>query len=159
MRYEVDLHKAELGGLLHDCARQFEYEEIYRKCLHYGIEITREEADNKVLLHAKFGSFLANKNYGIDDEEILTAIQFHTTGRPAMSDLEKIVYLADYIEPGRDRAPNLKQIRKMAFIDLDEAIYMTMRDTLDYLKHVDDKSETLKAYEYYKKLHDEKMSK
>lgn len=128
MRYGEDLEKAQLGGLLHDCAREFEHEEIYKRCLKEGISITKEEENNKVLLHAKYGSFLAEKKYGITDEEILSAIRFHTTGKPEMTLLEKIVYLADYIEPDRDKAPNLFKIRKMAFIDIDEAIYETLHD-------------------------------
>lgn len=160
MRYGEDLEKAQLGGLLHDCAREFEHEEIYKRCLKEGISITKEEENNKVLLHAKYGSFLAEKKYGITDEEILSAIRFHTTGKPEMTLLEKIVYLADYIEPDRDKAPNLFKIRKMAFIDIDEAIYETLHDVLDYLDgNVDSKSESLKAYQYYKKIHDEKETK
>lgn len=157
MRYGESLEKAQLGGLLHDCAREFEHEEIYKKCLKEGISITAEEEHNKVLLHAKYGSFLAEKKYGIKDKEILSAIRFHTTGKPNMTLLEKIVYLADYIEPDRDQAPNLFEIRKMAFIDIDEAIYRTLHDVLDYLdKNIDSESESLKAYQYYKKIHDEK---
>ena len=157
MRYGESLEKAQLGGLLHDCAREFEHEEIYKKCLKEGISITKEEECNKVLLHAKYGSFLAEKKYGIKDKEILSAIRFHTTGKPDMTLLEKIVYLADYIEPDRDQAPNLFEIRKMAFIDIDEAIYMTLRDVLDYLDgNGDSESESLNADKFDKKIHGEK---
>jgi predicted HD superfamily hydrolase involved in NAD metabolism len=160
MRYGVSLEKAELGGLLHDCAREFDHNEIYRRCYAHGIPITKEEEKNKVLLHAKYGSYRAEKKYGIDDKEVLSSICYHTTGKPAMSMLEKIVYLADYIEPGREKAPNLTQVREMAFIDIDEAIYMTLQDVLKYLaKNVDSESASVAAYQYYKKLHDEKETK
>lgn len=63
------------------------------------------------MLHAKVGAMLAKVKYDIDDEEVLGAIRWHTTGKPNMNLLEKIVYVADYIEPRRDKAPNLKEIR------------------------------------------------
>ena len=95
----------------------------------------------------------------VKDEEILTAITYHTTGRPGMSLLEKIVYISDYIEPMRDKAPNLAKVRKIAFEDLDECMYEILKDTLEYLeenpKEID--STTRDAYVYYKELHDRKM--
>ena len=95
----------------------------------------------------------------VKDEEILTAITYHTTGRPGMSLLEKIVYISDYIEPMRDKAPNLPKVRKIAFEDLDECMYEILKDTLEYLeenpKEID--STTRDAYVYYKDLHDRKM--
>ena len=95
----------------------------------------------------------------VKDEEILTAITYHTTGRPGMSLLEKIVYISDYIEPMRDKAPNLPKVRKIAFEDLDECMYEILKDTLEYLeenpKEID--STTRDAYVYYKELHDRKM--
>ena len=95
----------------------------------------------------------------VKDEEILTAITYHTTGRPGMSLLEKIVYISDYIEPMRDKAPNLAKVRKIAFEDLDECMYEILKDTLEYLeenpKEID--STTRDAYVYYKDLHDRKM--
>ena len=103
------------------------------------------------MLHAKLGAFLARKKYDIEDEEILNAIRWHTTGRPEMTLLDKIVYIADYIEPKRDKAPHLPMIRQKAFVDLDEALVMILRDTLGYLgdspEHVD--SMTKKTYDYY----------
>ena len=64
-------------------------------------------------MHAKLGAFLAEKEYGVSDKEILEAITFHTTGRPNMTMLDKIIYIADYIEPNRKEAPNLDRIRKL----------------------------------------------
>ena len=111
------------------------------------------------LLHAKLGAYVASSKYDIKDEEILTAITYHTTGRPGMSLLEKIVYISDYIEPMRDKAPNLPKVRKIAFEDLDECMYEILKDTLEYLeenpKEID--STTRDAYVYYKDLHDRKM--
>lgn len=86
------------------------------------------------------------------DRDILNAIRSHTTGRPGMSPLEKIVFVADYMEPGRKQAPRLEQIRKMAFADLDRAVLMILEDTLNYLKSGDSVIDqtTQETYCYYK---------
>ena len=109
--------------------------------------------------------------YGVDlDQAALAGLlhdcakclddRYHTTGRPGMTLLEKIVFTADYIEPNRKLLEHLPSIRQMAFIDLDEAVYMILRDTVDYLGESDPDKEneiehhTLEAYEYYRKLHE-----
>ena len=116
------------------------------------LEITELERNNPFMLHAKVGAMLAKVKYDIDDEEVLGAIRWHTTGKPNMNLLEKIVYVADYIEPRRDKAPNLKEIRKLAFMDMDLALLKILEDTLGYLgdspEEVD--SMTRETYEYYK---------
>ena len=123
------------------------------------IPVSDFEKEHPFLLHAKLGAYVASSKYDIKDEEILTAITYHTTGRPGMSLLEKIVYISDYIEPMRDKAPNLPKVRKIAFEDLDECMYEILKDTLEYLeenpKEID--STTRDAYVYYKDLHDRKM--
>lgn len=101
---------------------------------------------------------MAMDKFGINDKDIINAILYHTTGRPAMSTLEKIIYIADYIEPRRIKAPNLTEIRRMAFVDLDCTMLMILGDTLEYLKkrHKDRKDimdeMTVKTYDYYKQL-------
>ena len=87
------------------------------------IEISDAEYKNPGLLHAKLGAFFAREKYGIENEEILRSIESHTTGRPNMSLLDKIIYIADYIEPGRDVAPNLPEVRALAFVDIDACLY------------------------------------
>jgi predicted HD superfamily hydrolase involved in NAD metabolism len=134
MRYEYDLESAEAAGLLHDCAKCISSEEKLRLCEKYGIEISGYEKKNVSLLHAKLGAQLAERFYGIEDRSILNAIRYHTTGRPNMSLLEKIVFVADYIEPMRDKAPNLSLLRKQAFLNLDETVGMILEDTVAYLK-------------------------
>ncbi len=152
MRYEYDLQKAQLAGLLHDCAKCIPNGKKLKLCEKHHIQITDVERRNPFLLHAKLGAFLAMHDYGVSDEEILSAILNHTTGKPDMSLLDKIVYVADYIEPRRNKAPNLKEVRRLAFIDLDEALFKILSDTLEYLDggsgEIDEM--TLKAYEYYK---------
>lgn len=86
------------------------------------------------MLHAKLGAYFARKIYGVEDKEILHAIQVHTTGEPGMNTLDKIIYIADYIEPNRNKAPNLEEVRKLAFVDLDKAMLKILSDTLNYLR-------------------------
>ena len=137
MRYGCDMNKALTAGLLHDCAKCIPNDGKLRLCKKYGIEITPAEKKAPFLLHAKLGSYLAREEYGVEDPEILSAIACHTTGKPNMSMLDKIVFIADYIEPGRDRAPGLPRIRALAFRDLDQALICILEDTLDYLKSTD----------------------
>ncbi len=151
-RYGVDMHKAETAGILHDCAKYVDVEKMESLCVKNGLPVTEMERGSAALLHSKAGSILARTKYGIEDEEILNAIRYHTTGRPAMTLLEKIIFISDYIEPGRDQAPHLEEIRKAAFSDLDRALCMILRDTLSFLngsgKAID--SMTQKTYDYYR---------
>lgn len=134
MRYEYDLHKAELAGLLHDCAKRFDNETMLLKCQKREIPLTDGELRDPSLLHAKLGAWYAREKYGIDDQEILTAIECHTTGKKDMTLLDKILYVADYIEPGRYKAAELPEMRKLAFIDLDLACFSIMESILKYLE-------------------------
>lgn len=153
MKYEVSIKDAELAGLLHDCAKCLSHEDKIKICEKNGIKMTELEKRNPFLLHTKVGCFLAKNEYGIHDENILNAILNHTTGRPDMTLLEKIVFVADYIEPGRDKAPNLTQIRKIAFEDIDKALVWILKDTLEYLKAVGGEIDpmTRNTYDYYRK--------
>lgn len=151
MCYGLDMKRAYLAGLVHDCAKCISDEEQIKHCEENNIEITPIEYESAYLLHAKLGAFWAKTIYGITDEEILSAIRCHTTGKPDMSDLELILFIADYIEPGRDKALHLHEIRMEAFKDLKSCAYMILKDTLDYLRKkgnpIDDMTE--KTYQYY----------
>lgn len=154
MCYGVDIQKAKLAGLLHDCAKMehLNGEDMVALCKKYKIEISEIEEKNPYLLHSKLGAYLCRKKYDISDKEVISAIRFHTTGRPDMTRLEKIVFVADYIEPQRDVAPNLEMIRKTAFSDIDRAVFMITRDTLSYLESKENRiiDETTRlTYEYY----------
>lgn len=153
MRYGEDLEKAQTAGLLHDCAKCLGNDKLLSVCEKNQIPITDIERRNPYLLHAKVGCFLAKKEYKIEDSDILNAILYHTTGRPRMTLLEKIIFTADYIEPGRKQAPNLTQIRQMAFTDLDSAVRKILSDTLDYLKSGEGEMDpmTEETYQYYSK--------
>ena len=90
----------------------------------------------------------------------MNAIASHTTGCPHMSLLDKIIYIADYIEPRRNKAPNLLEIRKLAYQDLDETMYQILKGTLTYLKKKGSKTDqvTVEAFEYYAWLHKERKT-
>ncbi|MCI8798232.1 putative nicotinate-nucleotide adenylyltransferase [Acetatifactor muris] len=134
MRYGGNVCDAQAAGLLHDCAKCLSDKKRLKICEKHHIPISKVERKNPFLLHAKAGAYLARKKYGVKNQDILNAIQNHTTGRKEMSLLEKIVFVADYIEPGRKHAPNLAEIRKMAFLDLDGALLKILEDTLSYLE-------------------------
>lgn len=150
----ADPEKARIAGLLHDCAKWCTNEEKIRLCDSYGIQLTEAERSNPELSHAKLGAYLAQKDYGLDDAELLSAIRYHTTGRPGMTLLEKIIFIADYIEPNRNLAPNLSEIRRLAFSDPDRCICRIMEDTLAYLKEKNYSIDqtTQDAYDYYIEL-------
>ena len=154
MAHGENVCKAFLAGLLHDNAKCIDGDKKIHLCEKYHLPISAVERKNPELLHAKLGSCLARLDYGIEDPDILNAIASHTTGRPDMSMLEKIIFVADYIEPHRKSIPNLEQVRKNAFSDLDKAVLAELEGTLC---HVRDKAAatdpiTQETFEYYKEI-------
>ena len=152
MRYQENIRSALIAGLLHDCAKCIPTNKKFKMCSKYHLEVSETERSNPSLLHAKLGAYLAEKKYHVRDEAILSAITFHTTGKPAMSLLEKIVYVADYIEPGRRELPNMAEIRRLAFENIDECIYQILQDSLNYLntRNITVDPMTEKTCQYYK---------
>lgn len=151
MRYGIDVERAYIAGLLHDCAKCVDDEIKVRECIDNNIEMTDIERKNPYLLHSKLGAFYAKTIYGIEDEEICSAIKYHTTGKCDMTSLEKIVFLADYIEPYRNKANDLDNIRRLAFVDIDRAVYEVLKSTLDYLKKNNKKIDIAseKTFDFY----------
>ncbi len=153
-RYGVDEEKARTAALLHDVAKPLTLPEMIRVIEDGGETVSDEEKESEGVLHAKAGAVIARTDFGITDTEILDAIRYHTTGRPAMTELEKIIFIADFIEPGRNKAPNLDKIRKEANIDLNRTVCMIARDTLVYLRekgvHIDQR--TVETYEFYHRI-------
>lgn len=137
MRFGGDIEAARVAGLLHDCAKCLSDEKKLSICRKNHLSVTEVEKKNPFLLHAKVGACLARKKYGVENPDILNAIRNHTTGRKGMSLLEKIIFVADYIEPGRKHAPRLAEIRRLAFTDLDQVLVEILRDTLRYLESSD----------------------
>ena len=156
MRYGENLEKAQIAGILHDCAKCIPDNKKLKICEKNHIEITEAEKCSPFLLHAKVGAYIAKEKYDIEDAEILDAIACHTTGKPAMTLLDKIIYISDYIEPMRSKASNLEEVRKMAFVDLDETLFKILSDTLVYLEKSSKKMDpmTMQTYEYYREQRD-----
>ena len=154
MCYDIDPIMAETAGLLHDCAKCLSDDKKISVCRKNNMEINSVESRNPYLLHAKAGYCIAKSKFNIDDQDILNAILNHTTGRPGMSRLEKIIYIADYIEPSRKQAPNLPDVRKLAFRDLDQALLKILSDILRYLESGDGEIDPLtkETYDYYADL-------
>ena len=151
-RFGVNPNKAYMAGILHDCAKYLSEQELLDLCRRKQIPITETEREAPYLLHAKAGAYFAEHRYHITDEEILSAIRWHTTGKPDMSRLEQIIFCADYIEPGRTRQPDLEFLRKLSGKDLECLTYHILKDTVCYLKENSSKTidaHTLDAYTYY----------
>lgn len=152
MAHGYSIEDAMLAGLLHDCAKCIPNAEKIKLCRENDLLITAVEYESPQLLHAKLGAYLAETLYEVNNPEILHAIKVHTTGEPAMSSLDKIIYIADYIEPGRDKAPNLDYVRKLAFGDLDACMAQILQDMLPYLTSRNGSIDpmTKMTYDYYK---------
>lgn len=130
-KYGVDSKKAELAAIFHDYAKFRDKEEM--KQIIQEQQLGKELLEfNSELWHAPVGAYLAEKEAGITDREILDAIRYHTSGRPKMTGLEKVVYLADYIEPGR-HFPGVDEVRELADQDLDQALIQAVKNTVLFL--------------------------
>ncbi|CUX50695.1 bis(5'-nucleosyl)-tetraphosphatase (symmetrical) YqeK [Clostridium sp. C105KSO13] len=153
MCHGENMEKAMLAGLLHDCGKGYPIKKQIKQCREYKIPLTESELMMPALIHAKLGAYLTEHEYNIKDAEILNAITFHTTGRPDMTLLEKIIYIADYIEPGRMKIPVLDQVRYIAFSNINEAVAISADSTITYLKKMgrDIDPMTVRTYEYYSK--------
>lgn len=132
-RYGADVEKARVAALLHDCTKKLDMESQLALCDHYSIQLDELEQVSLKLLHSKTGAALARDVFGVD-EEIYHAIWWHTTGHANMTLLEKIIYLADYIEPSRD-FPGVDKLRSVCYKDLNEGLLlgleMTIREMTD----------------------------
>lgn len=150
--YDYPVRDAYVAGLLHDCAKYFTGKELIRICEREGIPLSGVEKENTVLIHGKLGAHLAKTKYNIQKEEMLSAIAYHTTGRPDMSILEKIIYLADYMEPGRmmQCSPySLADIRRACFQNLDRAMAMVLECCVTHLNHTKAPVDPLTEETYY----------
>jgi len=133
--YGADAAKAELAAILHDCCKYWPVNK-QAETLRQGGPLPPDMIDvldyDKELWHAPAGALIAAKEYGITDGEILDAICYHTTGRAKMTLLDKIICLADYIEPGRD-FPGVHNIRELAEHSLEKALVAGLDSTIHYL--------------------------
>lgn len=152
MRYDADVNRCMVAGLLHDCAKCLSSEEKIAACKEHGLPISEVEQRNPGLLHAKLGAYYMMTEYQVEEKALLDAVTYHSTGRPDMTLYDKIIYIADYIEPHRNKAPDLEAIRRLAFTDLDACLYEILKGTLRYLANQEDAIDpmTRQTYEYYK---------
>ncbi|HEY2420856.1 MAG TPA: bis(5'-nucleosyl)-tetraphosphatase (symmetrical) YqeK [Neobacillus sp.] len=130
-QYGADVKKAELAAIFHDYAKFRPKDEMKNIIISQGFP---EDllAFNAELWHAPVGTYLVEHEAGITDRDILDAIRYHTSGRPGMTLLEKIIYLADYIEPGRD-FPGVEEVREVAKVNLDKAVLKAVQNTILFL--------------------------
>ncbi|KOF56731.1 MULTISPECIES: bis(5'-nucleosyl)-tetraphosphatase (symmetrical) YqeK [Clostridium] len=131
-KYNCDVKKASIAGLAHDCAKNIEDKEIINICSEAGYILNEVELKNPSIAHGLAGSIIAKDKMGINDEEILNSIRFHTTGKKNMTLLEKIIYIADYVEPLRD-FPGVDELRKAVNDNLDEAMLLSFDQTIKYV--------------------------
>lgn len=131
-KFGCNKEKARLAGLLHDLAREVPVNELLPRCHAFGIVVSDVEQAELVLLHAPLAAKMAQAEFGVDDAEILQAIILHTTGGQAMTKLDKIIYLADVIEPGRNFT-GVDKIRKVARDDLDKALLVALDQSICHI--------------------------
>lgn len=131
--YEEDITKARYAALLHDCGKNLSIQEQLEICNNSSIVLDDITLKNPSLLHSHAGAVIASKTIGIKDKDILDAIRYHTTGRENMTKLEKIIYLADYIEPNRI-FKKVEELRKVAFGEnLDKALLLSIENTINFI--------------------------
>lgn len=132
-RFGVDVEQARVAGLLHDCARQYPNEEMVQEAARRGIVIGSVEAAMPLLLHAYIGAYLIQEDYGVQDQEIAQAIYRHTVGGSGMSDLDKIIYFADMIEPNR-QYPQVEELRRLSReASLDEMVLAGLSQSISFV--------------------------
>lgn len=131
--YKYDKEKAKIAGIAHDCAKYFTNEQIKECVRMFNVELDPLEVNSRALSHSIIGSYVAKEVFKIEDEEIINAIRYHTTGRENMSLLEKIIYMADLIEEGR-KFPRVEELRELAFSgNLEQALILSFDNTIKFV--------------------------
>ena len=148
-KYGASPEKASIAALTHDYAKERPDEEFKMVIVRDGFDPELLNYNNAIW-HGLVGASFVERELGITDAEILHAIRVHTTGAAKMSLLDKIIYVADYIEPGRD-FPGVQDARAIAWADLDEAVAFETKHTLAHLlaqeQHIYPK--TIETYNYW----------
>ncbi|HSQ89253.1 bis(5'-nucleosyl)-tetraphosphatase (symmetrical) YqeK [Romboutsia sp.] len=133
--YNYSKEKAYLAGIVHDCAKYLSNEEVEYYVNKYKIELDELEKGNLALSHSVIGSYIAKYELNIDDEDIINAVKYHTTGKQNMNLLEKIIYIADLIEEDRD-FPSVNLLRELTYSgNLDEALLTSFNNTIKFVIH------------------------
>lgn len=149
MRYGEDAEAAAEAGILHDITKKLSYDEQLILCDKYGIILDKDQLANEKLLHAITGAAFARDVFGVSDA-VYDAIRWHTTGKPDMTLLEKIIYMADYVEPTRD-FPGVEKLRALAHEDIDAAMALGLEMSLADIRSggVAPHKDTVEAAEWY----------
>ena len=149
-RYGADVTEARVAALLHDCTKKLNMEEQLALCEQYGVQLDALEQKALKLLHAKTGAEIARDVFGVNDA-VYEAIKWHTTGKADMTLLEKVIYLADYIEPTRD-FPGVEELRKTVYEDLDAGLAMGLEMTIEEMEEMGNPvhEKTLEALRFLK---------
>ena len=138
--YNADIEKCKVAALLHDICKEMDMEYIKNICKNnFMNELSEEDLENNEILHGFAGAYYVKNELGIDDKEILSAIKYHTVGEKNMTLVEKIVYIADAIEYGRNY-PSVVKIREETFKNLDRGILMEIEHKEKYLESIGKKS-------------------
>lgn len=130
--YHTNEKKAALAGLLHDCAKFDVGKDLLKMADEFGIILDNVMRNNVELIHGPLGAEIAKREYNILDKEVLDAISYHTTGKESMSLLEKIIFIADYIEPSR-KFKGVEKVRELAFQNLNLSLIIAMDNTIKFL--------------------------
>ena len=131
-RWGADKTFARRAGILHDCTKYLELDEQLALCRQYGVELDELEQVAVKLLHSKTGACIARAVFG-EPDEVFWAIYWHTTAKANMTTLEKILYVADYMEPNRD-FDGVERLRELAYRDLDKALLLGVETTIQEMK-------------------------
>lgn len=131
-RYGENTDNAAVAGLLHDCAKNLKDDETIKYCQANGIELNEIEQKQIFLMHGAVGAIIAKEKYRVEDEIILNAIRYHTTGYVKMDMMDKIIFLADYIEPGRTHC-EVDSARSWAYEDIDKALICAFDSVIKYV--------------------------
>ncbi len=155
-RYGADVNKAKTAALFHDMYRGASESSLNLYVKHFGLD--KHYMNNANLAHAKIAAIIMERDFGIHDEDLINAVKYHTTGRCGMSKLEKIIFLADAVEPNREYE-GVDELRKRAYQDLDQAVLFSLESTIAFVeqKGVYMDKDTLEARDYIKEGLKEKL--
>ena len=151
MKYHENIYEAMLAGLLHDCGKVGSAQEQLERAVQYNVALAEDEKENLSLVHAPLGAYLAEHDFLVTEKSVLDAIRYHTTGRPEMTLLEKIIYVADKIEPYRGDNWKFRRVRDLSFIDINEAICKCAELVIEHLEKSNRKigGITIQTLEFY----------
>lgn len=142
-----------IAGILHDYCKCFSFDEMLKLCDEYKVNLTEEDKKADGCIHGFLAAKICKYKYDINDE-VYSAIYYHTCGRPNMTILEKIIYISDFIEPLRRFRDKVEEVRRLAYTNIDNAIVLSAEMGLNFLKNTNKfiHSNTQKTLDFYRNL-------